>query len=427
MKRNFIIIGIVVVIVLSLVGFFGWQQIRASAATITRVQTVAVQRGSLVATVTAAGNVFTPKNASLSFQKSGKVTQVNVQLGDRVKAGQVLMQLDTTDQLFALKKAQASLASAQASYDNAKAKNGQNGNQLIVAKAALDKALATLQQAQADYNAVAWRNDILSNQKAIALQTATMDYQSALASFNLTTATINDSALMTAQANLDSAKVAVEQAQLELEDTKIIAPFESVAAAVNYNVGDTAGNSTGTSSGMSVGTGQVAVVLADTSVLQVKAMLAEVDVAKVKVGQSAQMILDALPGNTYNAELAAIAPLPTISSGVVNYTIYFNVKNPDNSIKPGMTANMSVIVDQRDNVLLIPTRAVRSQGSDKVVTALYKGQQIGNPINTGLSNDTQIEVIYGLKEGDEVVLPATQTRQPSGFSGHDLVMPGMAH
>lgn len=427
MKRNFITIGIVVVIVLSIVGFFGWEQVTASGATTIRAQTAIVQRGSLIATVSAAGNVFAPKNASLSFQTSGKVTQVNVQLGDRVKAGQLLMRLDTTDQQFALKKAQATLAGAQASYDNAKAKNGQNTNQLFVAKAALAKSLATLQQAQADYNGVASRNDSISNQKASALQAATSDYQIALANFNLTTATINDSALKTAQANLDSAQVAVEQTQLELENTKIVAPFDGTVAAVNYNVGDTTGSGTGTSSGMGAGTGQVALVLTDTSALQVQAMFAEVDVAKVKVGQSAQMTLDALPGNTYHAQVSAIAPIAMITSGVVDYTIYFYLKNPDDTIKPGMTANMSVVVDQRDNVLLIPMRAVRSQENQKLVTASYKGDQISIPIETGLSSDTQIEVTHGLKEGDEVVLQATQTRQPSGISGHDLVMPGMAH
>ncbi|MGE5262338.1 MAG: efflux RND transporter periplasmic adaptor subunit, partial [Acidobacteriota bacterium] len=429
MKRNVLIIIVVVVVVVLAAGYFGWQQMNASAATAARVQTTTVQRGTLVATVSAAGNVSAPQQAAIAFQTTGRVAKVNVQVGDAVKSGQVLMELDTADlQLalksaqadhagaqanydasqtnlpFALKTAQSNLASAQAAYEDAKSKNAQNPNQLIVAKTALDKATVTLQQAQSAYDAIAWRSDIGMTSQATTLANATSDYHSALANYRITAATINDTALRTAQsavdnaqvavdqaqhnldtslrvsqATLDNAKVAVDQAQRNLDKAKIVAPIDGSVAAVNYNVGDTAGSS-------------AAVSLADLSQLQVKVQIAEVDMAKIKVGDTAQMTLDALPGNTYNAKVIAIAPVGTVTQGVVNYPVTVAVSGSNAEVMPGMTANLAVVVDQRQNALLIPNRAVRTQGNQKIVTVLYKGQQITTPIGLGLENDTMAEI-----------------------------------
>ncbi len=460
MKRNVFIIAVVVVVVLLVAGFLGLQQMNASAATTTRLQTTTVQRGTLVATVSAAGNVSAPQAATISFDTTGRVSKVSVQAGDVAKAGQVLIELDTTDlQLalksaqanlataqanydasqanlsFALKTAQANLASAQASYEDAKSKNAQNPNQLIVAKAALDKATVALQQAQSAYDTIAWRSDVAMTSQAVALQNASSDYNSALANYKITAATINDTTLRTTQASvdnaqvavdqaqhnldtslrvskaaLDNAQVAVEQAQRNLDKAKIVAPFDGSIGAVNYNVGDTAGST-------------AAVSIVDLSQLQVKLSVAEVDMAKIKVGDTAQMTLDALPGKTYNAKVVAIAPVGTITQGVVNYPVTVAVSGSNADIKPGMTANLSVVIDQRQNVLLIPNRAVRTQGNQKIVTVLYKGQQITTPVQLGLENDTMAEITGGLQEGDVVVLNQTQTRQPTGGGGFGV--PGL--
>ncbi len=456
MKRNVLIIVGVVIIVLAVAVVFGMQQVSANAATAARVQTTPVQRGTLIATVNAAGNVSTPEEAAMAFQTSGKVAKVSVQVGDKVKKGQLLMQLDTTDlQLslrnaqinlasaqasydstkaslqFAIQTAQANLASAKASYDDTKAKNDQNINQLIVAKSALDKAATALQTAQGAYNAIAWRGDVGMTTQAANLQTATADYDSALANYKITAAGINDTALRTAQAQLDNAQTALEQAQKNLDtsmrtaqaqldaaqlavqtatrnldNASIYAPFDGVISQVNFSAGDSASSGT-------------AVAIADLSNLQIKVTIAEVDLPRIKVGESSQLSFDAIPGKNYNAKVIAIGPVGTITSGVVNYPVIVSITDADDSVKPGMTANLNIIVDQRQNVLLVPNRAVRTQGNQKTVTVLYKGQQITTPITTGLSNDSSTEVISGLQEGDQVVLNQTTTRQvnPGAFGG----------
>src|SRR5512141_842118 len=98
MKRNWVIVAGVIVIVLAIVGALGWRQMNASAAATTvRTQTSTVQRGTLIATVSTAGNVSAPEEAAMAFQTSGRVAKVLVQIGDKVKKDQLLMQLDTTD------------------------------------------------------------------------------------------------------------------------------------------------------------------------------------------------------------------------------------------------------------------------------------------------------------------------------------------
>lgn len=412
MKRNGIIISVVVIVVVIVALFLGIRQMNANAAasTATRVQTATVQRGSLVATLAEAGNVSAPTTSSAAFltstgaQIQGRVAKVDVQVGDKVKAGQVLMELDPSDLQLALQTSQASLSNAQASLDSAKIKASENLDQLIIAKTALDNAAVTLQTAQAAYDAIAWRGDVGSSTQATTLQTATNSYQSALANYNITASGLgDDSALRTAQTNVNQAQIAVTQAQDNLDKAKLVSPISGTVSAVNYNVGDTASGT--------------AVSIVDLSQIQVKATVAEVDVSSIKIGQTAQLTMDALPGLTYTGTVAAINPVGAVTSGVVNYAVIVNLTDPDGDVLPGMTANLAIQIDHRDNVLLAPLRAIKTQSNQKIATVLYKGQQVVTPVTTGLQSDTQVEITSGLNEGDQVVIGATTTTAPRGGGG----------
>jgi HlyD family secretion protein len=220
-----------------------------------------------------------------------------------------------------------------------------------------------------------------------------------------------DTKLRAAQATLDSAKLSLEQAQRNLDKAQVVAPFDGMVAAVNYSVGDSVGSS-------------AAVAVVDLAHLQIKVSVAEVDLAKIKIGNPAQVTLDALPGKTYTARVTAISPTGTVTQGVVNYPVYLELTDADNAIKPGMTANLTIEVERRDNVLLIPTRAVRTQGNQKIVTVQKDGQTVSTRVTTGLSNDSSVEIMSGLQEGDVVVVQQTTTRTgnvPIGGMG----IPGM--
>lgn len=461
MKRNLVVIGAVVAGILVGAGFLGYQRTMASSAASTvKVQTATVTRGTLASSVAASGNVTAPNTAALAFSSSGKVAQVAVQVGDKVTKGQLLMRLDTTDLdlalqtaqaslasaqasydstqaslQYSLKTAQANLASAQASYDSAKATDATNLDQLIVVKMALDEAKVTLQQAQAAYDGIAWRSDASMMTQATTLQTAQAGYNSALASYNITAKTINDTSLRTAQASLDNAKnaleqaqknidtstrtaqatldnanLAVEQAKRNLENASLYATMNGLVSAVNFNAGDTASGT--------------AVSIVDASNLQVSATIAEVDMSKVKVGETAEMTLDALTGKTYTAAVIAFSPVGTVSSGVVNYPVTLLITNADDAIRAGMTANLAIETERRDNVLVIPTKAVRTQGTQKVVSILVNGKTVQTAVTTGLSNDTSIEITGGLQEGDVVVLNQTTTSTSAQNAGGGMNLLG---
>lgn len=410
MKRRIVILAVVIVLLI-VGGVYVYQSVSKPAPTTATLQTTTVRRGSLAATVGAAGNIAVARTTTLSPQTSGRVTQVNVKVSDRVKAGQTLVQLDLTDLMMSLKSSQLSLASAQANFDNVKVKNAQNSNQLIIAKASLERSRLAVQAAQADYDSIAWRAGSAGTTQATALQQASIDYQSALASYNTTVATINDTDLKNSQISLDQAKLNVEQAQLNLDRARIVAPFDGVVTSVSLNVGDNASS------------GAAAVVMIDPSRLQISVTVSEVDIARVKLGQTAEVTIDALTGKNYAAQVTTISPTATVTQGVVNYPVILVLSNADDAIKPGMTANLIMEVERRDDVLLLPTRAVRTQGNQKTVTVLYKGQSIQIPVTTGLSNDQSIEITSGLQDGDVVVINPTNLR-PGNVPGGAIPLIG---
>ncbi len=458
MKRKTLLF-VVVILVLAVAGLFAWQRSSATTTTV-KYQTATASRGTLTASVSAAGNVTAPIIASVAYTTTGKVTQAPFRVGDSVKKGDLIMQLDTTDLTldlktaevalssqqasfessqatlqYAIDTAQSNLNSAQASYDSALATNSTHNDQLIVAKAALDKARVTLQSAQAAYDVVAWRPDIGMLSQSTTLQTATSDYQSALSTYKITAAGVNDTALRTAQASVDNAKTSLAQAQKNLDTSmrtaqasldnaqntvdqakqnivaaSLYAPFDGVISVMNYAVGDSA-------------SGTVATIV-DLSKLQVKVTVAEVDIAKIKVGQKATMTADAVSGATYTATVAYMGPVGTVTSGVVNFTVVLDVDNPDGTLRPGMTANLGIITEKTENVLLVPSRCVSTKNSQKTVSVIRQGKAVQTPVTVGVSNDTMVEIKSGLSEGDIVVVNTTTTTSSGGGPGGGMMMIG---
>ncbi len=509
MKRGVKIVGIVAL--LAVVAGGGYLRLRTQpAAAASSAPTATVQRDTLTATISAAGNIQAHQAADLSFGQSGVVKKLNVKVGDQVKAGDVLAELDTTDLNLQLRSAQVSLknaqaalaqarnpntaqdianaraqlesaqatydkvaagatqadlasaqaavASAQAGYDAAVNSANATDSGLASTAAAFEKARIALQQAQSNYDKVSWRGDVAASSQAQALQSATIDYESAKAAYDAAVATGDGdrksqvasaaSSLQSAQANLtklknqvtaadlaaaqatlttaknnldtllagpdantldiaqsgvESAEIALDQARLKLSQAQIVAPFDGVITAVNAKLGQSISS--------------MAMTLADLDHLEIVVNMAEVDVNRTNKGQVAQITLDAVPDATLEGTVTQIAPAGTMTSGVVNYPVTIALSSITDTVKTGMTANLAIVVAQRDDVLTVPNRAVRTVGKQKTVTVLYEGQQIQVPVQTGLSSDTATEIVSGLQEGDTVVLTTTTTRSTSGGMG----------
>ena len=189
---------------------------------------------------------------------------------------------------------------------------------------------------------------------------------------------------------------------MDLEHATLTAPFAGVIAAVTMNVGDTAGSTT-------------TISVLDPSDLYVELSLSESDVADAAVGQPVTLVFDALSATTITGTITAIAPTATVSSNVATYPVRVSFDPGDQPIKVGMTASGTIITEEHTNVLLVPTRAIQTQGTNHVVQV----QQPGNAaavtvvVTTGLSSDGQTEILITGTSGNlvagDVLLIASAT------------------
>lgn len=451
---------IVAVLVLAgAAGYVAFSKLRPASTTAATTQTATVTRGNLTALVASAGSIAPKAQANLSFGQSGSVTKVYVKLGDSVKQGQVLAEVEATDLQIALANAQIAfnqvqakynqtkagtpagdlaiaqmnVDTAQANYDLAVKKANLNGDQLFLLRADLDKAALALQKAQSDYDqAVADRVTELSN-LAVALKQAKLNSDVAQANYRISLASITDSSvrttavslasaqlnlqtlqnaptadeLMSAEASLDQAKLSLQQAQYRMRNAQVIAPYDGTVTALNIDVNSIAGTST------------TAVQVSDLSQMQITVSMAEVDVAKIKVGQDVNVSVDAVSsGGKLSGKVTQVAYSGTTTSGVVTYPVVITVSGADPlRIKGGMTANVSIIVDKRENVLLVPNRALRTQGGQRVVQLQTPVGVAQTPVTIGLQGDAQTEILSGVKEGDVVVITSTTTSTGTNRTG----------
>ncbi len=433
----------------------------AGAATDTRA--VAVTRGSLSATVNATGNVQPNDEVKLGFASTGMIAVVNVKVGDAVKKGDVLASLDVSETEIALAKAklsiknaetalviastnvsktlegprapdiaaaQASIGAAQAAYD--KAKTGPKPSDYAGAQARVRNAEAALKRAQSGYDQ-AYTVDpatITAHPAALQLEQATNDLAAAQAELERAAQPADAADIRAAQqrmaearANLDKiklpardhdveraraeraqAELQIEQARLDaqgierkLAQARIVAPMDGVIAAVDFKAGEPVSAAS-------------LLTLVDTSQLITDINVDEIDVAKVKTGQDVSVRLDSLPGSEIAGKITLIAPTSKIVNGVVSYAVRVAIPAGEAALRPGMSANTRIVLEKRDNVLLVPTWAIRKEkATGKTFITLKAASSEAKPeeveVKLGLADDTNTEIVSGLTEGQSVIEP----------------------
>ncbi|MFH1564812.1 MAG: efflux RND transporter periplasmic adaptor subunit [bacterium] len=200
---------------------------------------------------------------------------------------------------------------------------------------------------------------------------------------------------ITIQQKQEALNTAIE----DLKDHEIYAPFDGIIAKVNVAKGDSV--SSGTAIGSVITTQKIAEVT-----------LNEIDAANTKVGQKVTLTFDAAEGVTAVGEVASIDTLGTVSQGVVSYQVKIAFDVQDERIKPGMSVSSSIIIDSKQNVIMSPISAVKTNGGS-YVEILVNGAPQKKKVTTGISNDTMIEIVEGLEEWEQVI---TQTINPTAAS-----------
>jgi len=295
-----------------------------------------------------------------------------------------------------------------------------------------------------DQNTLAKDNDSLVNarqQQASGLlkdQQSIVQAQNGLVSAqnNLATTQVSNQAksvatpasVAQAQSQVAQAQAALLTAQKNEANTTLTAPTGGTVAAVNGVVGQTvsgggtaaASSSSGSSSG---GTGASSgsssassafMTLDDTSALQVVAGFAEADASKIQAGQAASITLNALPNQQISGQVTKVDVTSTVVSNVVTYNVTVALTNPPAGARPGMTANIGVVVTQHDNVLHVPTADVTTRGGVSTVTVMQNGKQVVQTVAVGLVGDQSTEIVSGVSEGETVVQPTVSVGSGTG-------------
>ncbi len=449
MRKTLIILAVLAV--LGLAGWFGYQRfIAARTAVAPSWDVVLVERDTIKSTVSATGAILPEKEANLTFLSTGTVKQVDAKVGQQVTAGEVLAQLDTTDlelavrqTEIALRQAQAQLqqldegpsasdvAAAQAALDSAKATyqqllKGADKDELAAAGAQVEQARAALTQAQQAYDKVANRPDVGLLPQSLQLQQATINFETAQAQYRVAARAATAAQLAQAQAQVvqaqasldrlnkgpseaqraiaqagvDQAQLALEQAQRRLGDATIKAPWDGVLTAVNLVQG------TLTQPAMA------AIQMADLSRFHLDVQVDEVDVAGLMSGQPATIEVDALPDTALAGAVGSVAPAAQSSAtGGVTYKVRIDIDMGSGQItagllKAGMSATATIISSTRENVLLVPNRAVQinRETSRTFVERLVNGEPQQVEVRLGLRDEQRVEVREGLEEGDQLII-----------------------
>jgi multidrug efflux pump subunit AcrA (membrane-fusion protein) len=371
-------------------------------------ETAEVKRGDLTISVSVSGNLEIPEQRDLTFAMAGTVEDVLVEKGDTVSAGDVLATLEDEDLIRNIDLARTGLRQARTQYEMAEIQLKETiyphyyrsylvdvpGTWMALnsAKENLDEARRHIQsgdssEAQASLNIV---EEYISKAKVRA--------QSRPWEFPLSIK-LKELELEQAQAALDNAELELEQARDALEDTTITAPYDGLITEVTVDEGDTV------AAGMSAGP---LFHIVDPSTIEMSGLIDEIDIAGVELGQKASITLDALPDREYSGTVTYISKVGTIEAGVVSYETTITLDQPGPELKDGMSATAEIVVQSREDVLLLPNRAIQGSWDNPKVELLVDRETTEREITLGLSDGMYSEVKEGLEAGDTVVMPESQ-------------------
>ncbi len=368
MNRKWLIA--LVVVALAAAGFWRYQASQAIDASAPPA-TVAVTRGTVERTVLASGVIEASSLVSVGAQVSGKVERLTVALGDRVTEGDLVAELDSLDQQNAVLQAKAELAQIDAQIAS-------NNATLRAAQQALNRTQAL-------------------NTQSLASDSGLETAQSAVA--------IAEAQNLALSAQRDRAVVAVSSAALDLERTRITAPITGTVVAVVTEQGQTVNAAQAT---------PTIVKIANLDRMIVKAEISEADVVRVKPGQTATLTLLGDPETPIAATLSAIAPAPaSIKTGdevdttkAIYYNGLFDVPNSDGHLRIGMTAEVTILLDQARDVLTVPAVTLSRTEDGKAQVEIWieaTKTRAMRDVTVGLNNSVTAEITGGLAEGDRVV------------------------
>lgn len=347
-KKWYVRIGIALVAVLIFISLYSFLPDKDSQSD--QYKTVVLTRRDIGSSVLATGIIKPMVGAEVRVgsRVSGLVKNIYANVGDYVKKKQIIAELEPSE-------LQAKYNQAQAAYQNAKAN-------FEYAKLDLERQKPLLEQ-----------NYISQNQLDLAEK-----------SFEVN------------KAQLEQAKANLEFASVQLDYTKITAPIAGIVASVSTQEGETVAASF---------SAPTFVTIIDLERLEVWAYVDETDIGRIQEGQSATFTVDTYPDTIFDGLVTAIYPKAVIQDNVVNYVVTLKITNFRKKIlRPEMTANVTIQLETRKDVLTIPLMAIKRERGERYVSVLENGSQALRKVKTGWTSNGMIEIISGLKEGEKIII-----------------------
>ncbi|MGZ7042458.1 MAG: efflux RND transporter periplasmic adaptor subunit, partial [Thermoanaerobaculia bacterium] len=379
-RKTKIILGVVALVVAALVtaGFVSQRGKDVTAVTMSKVE-----RTDLTSKVTANGKIDAKRKVDLSANVMGQIVNLAVREGDQVKKGAFLLQIDQK-QLAA--SAEGAAASLQALFSDR------------------DAARANLGSAERDYQ----RAQMNYNQKIIPLA----DFERAKTALDAAQANVSS-----AERRIDQAKANVTAARDTLSKTTMVAPMDGIVTALPVEEGEVAVIGTMNNAGTKL------LTIADMSVVEAVMEVDETDIPSVKVGQHANVTIDAYPNKTFSGLVTEVGSSPIVRNGglgggssteAVNFEVKIQVENPPPDVRPGFSASADIITGTRTKVLAIPIQALivrekpgtpsGGKAKDEEGVFLYEnGAAKFAPVTTGLTGESSIEIVTGLRDGQQII------------------------
>ena len=417
MKKYLITLAVVFLIV-GIVGYFYYKRTPEVS-----YKTAKIERGTIASTVAATGNLSAVTTVQVGTQVSGTIQKLYVDFNSRVKKGQAIAEIDPALFNAAVEQSRGNYLSAEANLQKAKVA-------LVDAERTFGrnkKMLADGIISQGDFDAA---ETILQSSRA---------------------------AVKAAEGSLAQARGALMQAKTSLRYSTIRSPVDGVVISRAVDVGQTVA--------ASFQTPTLFTIAQDLTKMQIEVSVDEADISRIRLNQKAGFTVDSYPEQTFRGKVVQIRSSPVITQNVVTYVVVVNVDNSDLKLKPGMTANVSIEVAKKDDVLMLPPAALRFKPKSKVVDSkengkgdrtvaslqrpaggggpdgggksgpgkgkvkgqqvflLMEGKPVATPVKTGIANNSSIELIdSGLKEGDEVIIEQIggDTKKKGGTGGSPM-------
>lgn len=363
-----------------------------------RYVTAPVERGPIVATVTATGTVNPVKSVTVGTYVSGPIQDIFVDYNSPVTKGQVIAKIDPRTYQGKVDRARAELSTAIAGVEKARA----------------DAKLRRLQEA---------RQEALARTRVVSRDELDV---------SRSTAEQAEAQLKLAEAAVEQAQASLREAEVNLGYTDIVSPVDGIVVSRDVQVGQTVA--------ASFQTPTLFVIAEDLKRMQVNAFVSEADIGRVREGQRATFSVDAYPGRSFPAIVRQVRNSPQSVENVVTYDVVLDVDNEEQLLKPGMTANVSVVTAEANDVLKVPTAALRFQppppgdgavaaprptagASEKAEPAGARGEAVWVlsrgvpkrvPVTPGLSDETMTAVTSdALEPGDRVITRIQSDAQPA--------------